>query len=85
MGNLLSKPNTEYKAHHIFGPYNARYNERYIEQNLTVPTKAHYVEILADYEIAQEKYKRCQCKYCTYDMKISTKNALLASIFGSFQ
>ena len=90
MGNLLSKPSTEYKAHHVFGQYNADgglrlKRDRHIERNITIQTTAYYIEILADYKIAQERYKVSQCKYCTYDIKISTQSALLALIFGSFQ
>ena len=80
MGNLFSKPKTEYEARH-YTVYNVRYNEGYAEWDIAVNSKALYFEILANYENAQERYKRCHCKYCTYNLKFCTKEALLASIF----
>jgi len=61
--------------------YRVRYNERYTEWDIAVHSKALYFEILANYENAQERYKRCHCKYCTYNLKFCTKEALLASVF----
>jgi len=80
MGNLSSKPKAEYEALHTTA-YRVRYNERYTEWDIAVHSKALYFEILANYENAQERYKRCHCKYCTYNLKFCTKEALLASVF----
>ena len=80
MGNLSSKPKAEYEARHTTA-YRVRYNERYTEWDIAVHSKALYFEILANYENAQERYKRCHCKYCTYNLKFCTKEALLASVF----
>jgi len=90
MGNLLSKPNTEYQGHYSFGKQNADGGKRlkrgrYIKLDVTVHTRAQYEHILENYERARENYKMCKCNYCTYDLKIFTKTALLASIFGETQ
>jgi len=86
MGNLLSKPNTEYKAHHIFSKHNADgglklKRGRYKKLEVAVHTKEHYRRILENYEKVKEDYKLCQCNFCTYDMKLVTKTAMLASMF----
>ena len=86
MGNLLSKPNTEYKAHHIFSRYNADgglklKRGRYKKLEVAVHTKEHYHKILENYEKVKEDYKLCQCNFCTYDMKLVTRTAMLASMF----